>query len=61
VAVEIKRSLSPRPERGFHSACADLKPERRFLVYPGDEAYPLADGIEAIPLPNLARLLSGRD
>jgi len=28
-AVEIKRSLSPRPERGFHAACTDISPARR--------------------------------
>jgi len=56
-AVEIKRSLAPRPERGFHSACADLAPERRFVVYPGDESYPLGDGIQAVSLPQLARML----
>ncbi len=58
-AVEIKRSLFPRPERGFHVACADLNPGRRFLVYPGDETYPLADGIQAVSLPALARQLAG--
>jgi predicted AAA+ superfamily ATPase len=57
-AVEVKRSLSPRPERGFHSACADLRPERGFVVYPGDETYPLGSDIQAIPLPALARLLA---
>jgi len=58
-AVEIKRSLSPRPDRGFHAACADLSPARRFLVYPGDETYPLGSDIKAIALPALARLLAG--
>ena len=57
-AIEIKRSLTPRPERGFHSACADLSAQRRFVVYPGTEAYPLAPGIEAISLPLLARRLA---
>jgi predicted AAA+ superfamily ATPase len=57
-AVEIKRSLSPRPERGFHAACADLKPERRFVVYPGHETYPIAGDTIAIPLDELADLLA---
>lgn len=57
-AVEIKRSLTPRPERGFHRACADLAPARRFVVYPGDESDPLTPEIQAIPLPRLARLLA---
>lgn len=57
-AVEIKRSLTPHPERGFHSACADLDPERRFVVYPGEESYPLGNGVQAVSLSDLARILS---
>jgi len=53
-AVEIKRSLNPKPERGFHSACADLQPQRRFVVYPGLERYRLTESIEAIPMLELA-------
>lgn len=57
-AIEIKRSLSPKVERGFHSACADLNPVRKFVVYPGTERYRLAADIEAIPLPMLAAELN---
>lgn len=53
-AIEVKRSLTPRPERGFHAACADLTPERKFVVYPGMERYRLAPDIEAISLASLA-------
>ncbi len=49
-AIEIKRILSPKVERGFYAACADLKPARKFVVYPGHEHYRLAEGIEAISL-----------
>ena len=58
-AVEIKRSLAPKLQRGFHSACADLKPVRKFVVYPGAERYRLAEDIEAIPLGELAAMLRG--
>lgn len=53
-AIEIKRSLSPKLERGFHVACADLAPTRKFVVYPGAERYPLAVDIEAISLEDMA-------
>lgn len=53
-AVEVKRSLAPKVERGFHNACADLLPAKKFVVYPGEERYPLAQDIEAIPLALLA-------
>ena len=57
-AIEIKRSLSPKVERGFHAACADLAPERKFVVYPGSEPYPLAADIEVVPLVVLAERLA---
>lgn len=57
-AVEVKRSLSPRTDRGFHSASVDLSPERRYVVYPGEESYPLGNETHAVPLPVLARLLA---
>ena len=47
-AIEIKRSLSPKVERGFHSACADLNPVRKLLIYPGAETYRVAEEIEAM-------------
>jgi len=53
-AIEIKRSLSPKLERGFHAACADLAPIRKFVVYPGAERYRLAADIEAISLEDMA-------
>lgn len=56
-AIEIKRSLAPKPERGFHQACADLHPERRFIVYAGLERYPLGNDTEAIGLADLGQLL----
>lgn len=59
-AVEIKRSLSPRPERGFHEACADLAPARRFVVYPGEERYPISAEVEAVPLAALAAEVQAR-
>lgn len=56
-AIEIKLSLTPRVEKGFHSACADLQPARRFVVYGGDERLPLAHNVEAIGLNELAGML----
>ena len=54
-AIEIKRSLNPKLDRGFHEACADMAPARKFVVYPGAERYKLASDIEAISLTELAR------
>lgn len=56
-AIEIKRSLTPKVERGFHHACADLEPQRRVVIYPGREPFPLGHGIEAMPLVLLGQQL----
>jgi predicted AAA+ superfamily ATPase len=57
-AIEIKRSLTPKVERGFHAACEDLQPARKLVVYPGDEPFPLGHGVQAIPLAALCRELA---
>ncbi|NJM81224.1 MAG: ATP-binding protein [Tabrizicola sp.] len=49
-AVEVKRNLAPKVERGFHHACEDLNPARRIVVYPGTETFPMGNGIEVMPL-----------
>lgn len=59
-AIEVKRSLSPVPERGFYSAIEDVKPSRSFVVYPGTERYRIAPDIEAISLPDLCDELIAR-
>jgi predicted AAA+ superfamily ATPase len=46
-AIEIKRSLSPIVEKGFHLACQDLKPGRQFVVYPETERYAVGADVEA--------------
>ena len=58
-AIEIERSLTPRPRKGFRSACVDLEPAQRFVIYPGDARYPVRGGVHAIPLEDLARQLAG--
>jgi predicted AAA+ superfamily ATPase len=56
-AVEIKRSSTPKVERGFHLACADLKPSKRFVIYSGAERFPLDADTDAIGLGALGRAL----
>jgi hypothetical protein len=56
-AIEVKRTSAPKIERGFHSACADLNPQKRFYVYPGTEGFPLDDRTDAISVVELAKAL----
>ncbi len=59
-AIEVKRSLTPKVERGFHSACEDLQPTRKLVIYPGDEPFPLGHGVQAMPLATLCHELALR-
>ena len=59
-AIEIKRSLAPKLERGFHAACADLTPVRKLVIYPGEEDFRLAHDVEAMNPSNAAMLMNGK-
>ncbi|OQW88912.1 MAG: ATPase [Rhodoferax ferrireducens] len=58
MAIEIKRSMTPSPEKGFAIACDDLQITQRYVVYPGTESFPLRHGAQAIGLGELMALLS---
>ncbi len=57
-AIEIKRGLTARPDRGFQVACDDLKPSRRFVVNGGQGRFPLGPDLEAISVHGLATELA---
>lgn len=57
-AIEIKRGLAPKLERGFHAACETVRPERRLVVYGGAERFSLAGGVEAVALLDLCAELA---
>ncbi len=47
---EFKCSDAPRTTKSMHIVMKDLGLEHLWVVYPGDLEYPLADGINAMPL-----------
>jgi uncharacterized protein len=49
-AIEIKRNSFPSISKGFHIACEELKPQRRFVVYSGKDRFPLDQEITAVSL-----------
>ncbi|HEX9698712.1 MAG TPA: ATP-binding protein [Acidobacteriota bacterium] len=59
-AIEIKRSLTPRPSKGFKLAADDIGAVRRLIAYPGSEPVPLGAGIEAMPVRQVIAALAGR-
>ena len=60
-AIEIKRSLSPSLQKGFYFAQDDIQPAASFLVYPGAETYSIAEGVKAISLLALLKLIAGKN
>ncbi len=58
-AIEIKRSLSARPSRGFHTACADIGASRAIVVHAGEDRFPVSSSTEGIGLRALAEELRG--
>lgn len=54
-AIEIKRSLSPKIEKNLRIALDDLKPSKAFIVYPGEDRYPIGDTLEVIGVRDMAR------
>jgi len=56
VAVEVKFSSTPKPARGFWQALKDLRIERAYVVAPVVRSYPLAEGVDVLPLQELGAL-----
>jgi hypothetical protein len=57
VPVEIKYSLSPSLSRGFWNAYEDLSCKRGYVVYPGNEIYPVGKNVTALPFDKLETIV----
>lgn len=57
MAIEIKRTSSPKLTGGFAGACEEIKAKRRFYVIPEGESYPLDKQTTAVGLRGFLRLL----
>jgi hypothetical protein len=55
---EFKYADGPVMTKSMHIALEDLKLERIFAVYPGKDAYPMHDRVEALPLAQLHKRLA---
>jgi len=50
IGVEFKRADVPRVTPSMRIAMDDLKLDALYVVYPGEQRFALADGVEAVPL-----------
>jgi len=57
-AIEIKRTRAPQVEKGFRIALDDIKPDRAFVVYGGENGFPMSNGVEAVSVRRLAANLA---
>jgi len=57
IAIEIKRSQSPKLSKGFYLGCDDIAATERFIVYPGKERFRMSGGAEAISLLDMMKEL----
>jgi len=58
IAIEIKRSSSPKVMRGFYEGCKDIKATHCYVVYGGAEKFPLSHNAYAIGLTDLVNEIS---
>lgn len=52
-AIEIKKGTAPGITRGFHQACEDVQATRKYVVYGGDDEFPVKHDTTVISLHKL--------
>lgn len=60
-SIEIKHTLSPKIKATYHHASDDIGASRKFVVYSGEESYPLSGNTEVIGVSTFTRLLTNQD
>jgi uncharacterized protein len=58
LGIECKRADAPRLTPSIRHALEDLGLQRVAVLYPGTKRYPLMDGVEAVPLKDMANKVS---
>ncbi len=56
-AVEIKYGMAPKVGKHYSRTCDDVGATRKYVVYGGDDTFPLGNGVTMISLPALMQAL----
>ena len=56
IAVEIKYSLTPKLTRSSTNATNEVAPSKTWIIYPGDESYPIKKNIWTLSINQLSRI-----
>ncbi len=59
-AVEIKFSTAPKVSRGFYEGCKDVGATEKYVIYPGEERFPLATDIDALGITEFIKLIGSK-
>ena len=57
-AIEIKNSVAPKIKQGFHLACKDVKATRKYVVYGGEDEFPIGKDTIVESLKNMLIVLT---
>ena len=49
-AIEIKHGRSPKLGKHYNQICKDLKATKKYIVYGGDDEFPIGEGVTVISL-----------
>ena len=55
--IEIKFSAAPKPARGFWQSLKDLSIQRAWVIAPVARRYPLAPGVEVLPVHEITKAI----
>jgi len=56
IAIEIKYSLTPKLTKSSTNAINEVAPLKTWVVYPGEESYPIKKDIWTLPVNQLSRI-----
>lgn len=56
-AVEIKHGVAPKLDKHYSQICDDVGATHKFVVYGGDDEFPLGDNVYVISLPKIMEKL----
>jgi predicted AAA+ superfamily ATPase len=56
-AVEIKHGVAPKLGKHFNQTCEDVGATRKYVVYGGDDEFPIGNDVRMISLPKLMQAL----
>ncbi len=52
-AIEIKHGVAPKLGKHFHQTCEDVGASKKYVVYGGDDEFPVGNDVTVISLPKL--------